>query len=153
MTEESRIPFEDGPFLTVACICESVLQEQDGVISLIRVVDRFTVTGTGPDAPVEMPPHEREFTIVVIVKSGTYRGDASVRITQEPVGKGVKRTLETNFHLEGDERGHQMIFRIRDRFTEPGLYWFHVYLNDYPVTRIPLRVMYQRTSTLGPAQE
>ena len=143
-TEESRIPFEEGPFLTVACICDSVLREQDGVLSLIRIVDRFIVTGTGPGAPEEMPPHEREYSIVVIVKSGTYRGDATVRIVQEPAREGVQQSLETSFHLEGDERGHQITFRVRDRFTEPALYWFHVYLNGYPVTRIPLRVIYQR---------
>ncbi len=156
MIEESRIPFEGGPFLTVACICERVLREQDGVLSLIRVVDRFIVTGTGPDAPEDMPPHEREFSIVIIVKSGTYHGSATVRIVPEhptsESGGALEQgeAIETTFLLEGDERGHQITSRIRERFTIPGLYWFSVYLNNYPVTRIPLRVMYQRTSTVGP---
>ncbi len=34
-----------GPYLAFAVICERVLTEADGTISLIRVVDRFTIRG------------------------------------------------------------------------------------------------------------
>lgn len=148
-TEQIQNQFENGPFVTMACICERALREDDGVLSVIRVVDRFIVTGAGPDAPTEMPPHDREYTIVVMVKSGVYKGSAEIRVVPEHPS-GIKgEGVSASFHLEGDERGHQMRFMVRDRFEESGLYWYHVYLNDVEVTRIPLRLMYQRVSTPG----
>ncbi len=48
--------FEQGPYLTVAALCDKALQEKDGVISLIRVVDKLTSSAVGPDAPEQMPP-------------------------------------------------------------------------------------------------
>jgi hypothetical protein len=33
--------FEQGPYLTVAAICDKALQEKDGVISLIRTALNF----------------------------------------------------------------------------------------------------------------
>ena len=40
MPAEVRNPFERGPYIQVAAFCERVLQEADGVVSLIRIVDR-----------------------------------------------------------------------------------------------------------------
>jgi hypothetical protein len=31
---------DKGPYLAIAVICEKALHEQDGVISLIRIIDR-----------------------------------------------------------------------------------------------------------------
>lgn len=30
-----------GPYLKAALLCEKVLQEQDGVVTLVRIIDRF----------------------------------------------------------------------------------------------------------------
>ena len=53
----------DGPFLQSALICEKVLQEQDGVLSAIRIIDRIYFV-IGPDgqlfgaaAPSRVPDH------------------------------------------------------------------------------------------------
>jgi len=42
---------ETGPHIVNATFCEKVLIEPDGVLSLIRLVDRFTQTATGPEPP------------------------------------------------------------------------------------------------------
>ena len=47
--------FERGPYLSIAAFCEQTIDDKSNVLSLIRVVDRMTVTGQGPDVPDEMP--------------------------------------------------------------------------------------------------
>lgn len=44
------------PFVAIACLCEKVLREPDGALSLIRIVDQFTVA-VPPDVPEEFKPH------------------------------------------------------------------------------------------------
>lgn len=143
---EFKSPFEDGPYVTVACICTAALLEQDGVMSLIRIVDRIGMTAIGPDAPDEMPPLPQEFVIVVIVKSGGYRGRATLRIEAEAPSGLKEPPISNDFQLDGEERGQQFRFNVRTQFEQTGLYWWHVFLNDHFVTKIPLRIMYQRQS-------
>ena len=46
-----------GPYVCMALLCEKVLNEQDGVLSVIRVIDRITVSrrARGAHAPVCQP--------------------------------------------------------------------------------------------------
>ena len=44
----TNIPFDQGPYLSAALLCEKVLEEKDGVKSAIRIIDRVTRTVTGP---------------------------------------------------------------------------------------------------------
>src|SRR5438552_2529043 len=76
--QESRLQFAGGPYIRVATLCERVLQEQDGVVSLIRVVDRFTQTAAGPSVPAEMPPLTISTTLVVNLSSGQARGSYEI---------------------------------------------------------------------------
>jgi hypothetical protein len=50
--------FERGPYVIAAAFCERALQERDGVLSLIRIIDKWTtaVTGPAPIVPDRMPP-------------------------------------------------------------------------------------------------
>jgi hypothetical protein len=57
-----------GPFLTTAVFCEEARQEK-GFLSLLHIIDRIAVVGTGPD----MPPTALEMTLVVILRSGEFR--------------------------------------------------------------------------------
>lgn len=54
-------------------------------------------------------------------------------------------------YFEGAERGANLIIQMNFTFKIEGLYWFEIYVNDQPMTRVPLRVMYSRvTRTLPP---
>lgn len=82
MTSESR-----GPFLAVAVLCEKVLEEKDGVLSAIRMVDRIVQTAIGPAAPEEMPPVPVNLTALVCFKSGGGSGPTQpASAARGPVG-------------------------------------------------------------------
>jgi hypothetical protein len=44
---EERAGMTGGPHIQIAAICEKALQEADGVLSLVRIIDRFFVTAQG----------------------------------------------------------------------------------------------------------
>ncbi len=145
---DSITVFETGPYLQAALICERVLMEQDGVASIIRVVDRVQIAASGPSPPETMPPFSANLTLMIILKSGRARGPQPVRVTiEQPSGTARDAGLMTAF-LEGEDRGVNLMMQMAIQFTEQGLYWFGIYVTDKLMTRIPLRIIYART--IGP---
>jgi hypothetical protein len=135
-----------GPYVRTAALCERVLQEKDGVLSIIRLIDRFTITTSGPAAPAEMPPASVQFTIVVGLTSGELRGKYNLRIVPTtPTGRKLPE-LSAGVLLEGEDRGVNVVLNGQMPATEEGLYWFDVYTEQQLLTRIPLRLVYQRLS-------
>jgi hypothetical protein len=136
---------EDGPFLSMAVLCEKVLEEKDTTLSLIRIVDRITaqmppVAG----APEYMPPVSVSLTAVLSFKSGAARGKHAIRLRSEsPSGL---RSDGPSFPVlfEGEDRGVNVLAPMAFSATEEGLYWFDVLLDEELVTRMPLRVFYQQ---------
>ena len=141
-----------GPYVQMAAICERVLQEKDGVLSIVRVVDRFTITVSGPTPPEEMPPGTISLTMVIMLKSGFIRARHNLRIVPTtPSGQNLPE-LSAGVLLEGEDRGVNVFFNIQMPVREEGLYWFDVLLENQLLTRIPLRLLYQRVSQ-GPLFE
>jgi hypothetical protein len=82
------MPITDGPYLTAAFLCEKVLREADGVLSAVRIVDRWNING-----PTEtLTPAVIQASLVLMFKSGIYRGSAQLTITRSP----HSRTRECN---------------------------------------------------------
>lgn len=45
-----------GPYVNAALICEKVLQETDGVLSVVRIIDRFTIVTVAAARQMRFPP-------------------------------------------------------------------------------------------------
>ena len=142
-----------GPYLSMAIFCEKVLREADGVLSAIRIVDRFNVQGTAE----EMPATTIAFTIVIVFKSGEFRGRAELELRPtSPTGKQLPVIkFPVNFEGEGD-RGTGIGVMIQFKAEEEGLFWFDVSVvpvngNPQFFTRMPLRIIYQRLLAVGGA--
>ena len=144
MTKDSSFrPFEQGPYLSAALLCEKVLVEKDEVKSAIRIIDRVNRSAVGPNPPTEMAPFEYELTLLLKFKSGRARGLHSVKIQPVKPSGELMQELINNVLFEGEEdRGVDIVGNVRFRFEETGIYWIHIYLNDTRVTQIPLRVTY-----------
>lgn len=141
-----------GPYLQAALICEKVLQEQDGVLSVIRVVDRHTATVLGPEVPADMPPVAVNATVLVILKQGDAIGRYAIKLRPEAPSGQQLPTLEVPVQfVEGaGEQGVNIVIPMNLQLQEEGLYWFDVIWSDPRggaeeglLTRVPLRVMYQ----------
>lgn len=135
-----------GPYVQMALICERVLNEKDGVMSIIRVIDRVTISASGSDPPEQMPPGQINITIVMALKSGFVRGRFNlIVVPTTPSGKKLSET-SAGVLLEGDDRGVNVVLNMRMFLQEEGLYWFDVLFENQLLTRIPLRLVYQRVS-------
>ena len=129
------------PFVQVATICQMPMQEANGSLSLIRIMDRLAVPGLTDEMP---PTPLAQLHIVVILKSGPMRGKYKWSIVAETPSR--KRILgqEMTALFEGEERGVALISPVAVIAEEEGLYWFDVIVEQELLTRIPLRVMYQK---------
>ena len=140
------MPTETGPYLQVATFCEMVIESKTGVISLINVVDRYTINTVGPSAPEEMPPQRIPWTLVLTFRSGEARGSERLRITPEDPN-GIKRpSLELPVHFEGGNRGFNVVLKVDFEARGPGVHWFWIHLDNQFVTKVPLEVIYSRVT-------
>jgi hypothetical protein len=133
-----------GPHLQMAVFCEKVLLEPHDVASLIRIIDRFTITGTTP----EMPPTALTFYMAISFKSGFIRGKHRIKIMPVSPTGIEKPTVEFPALLEGEDRGVLIAVQVNFLAEEEGLYWFRVFFEDQPVTQMPLRVLYQQVASV-----
>lgn len=133
-----------GPYLSAAVLCEKVLREQDGVLSVIRIVDRITHTIADPNPPDEMPPVPLAFTALVAFKSGEARGSYTLRLRPEDPSGTQLSAMDQQVLFEGEgDRGANIVVDFNFVAEMQGLYWIDVLFQDDLVTRMPLRVIYQ----------
>lgn len=158
----TNVPFEQGPYLSAAFLCEKVLVEGDGVKSAIRIIDRVTHSPAVSDPHEEMKPFNYKLTLLIKLKSGWARGSYPLEIRLVKPSAEVATPMQQMLNFEGEEdRGVDIVAEIAVRLDMVGIYWFKVYLNDIPLTQIPFRVIYMprvrqiRGSSGGPppAQE
>lgn len=141
----SDTPLLTRPYLQVAVLCEKHLIEQDGAISLIRIVDRFTVPGTEET----LPPTILSFTVAVMFKAGNFRGRADIGI--QPTSPSMVKMPEINMPVQfdgDDERGVNLIGQVKLEVREEGLHWLIVTLAGEEYTRIPLKIVYQKQPSI-----
>ncbi|MBI2316500.1 MAG: hypothetical protein HY534_01885 [Chloroflexi bacterium] len=133
-----------GPFINAALICEKVLREHDGVLTPVRVVDRFLHRPQVASFDQPMPPAMLSFSLLVVLKSGDARGRYTLRVRlEDPSGLVQPNQMSQPVHLEGEERGINAIFEVAMQFEREGLYWFAISLDDTELTRVPLRLVYE----------
>ena len=147
MTEQ-KFPFEDGPYLSAAFLCERVLNEQDGVKSAIRIVDRVNRQAVGPEPPADMEPFDYQVTLFIRFKSGRIRGTRTIEAELVKPSGESKPVMRAPVLFEGeDDRGIDLVAVIGIRFEITGVYWFNISLDGIRVSRIPFRVVYMPHST------
>ena len=124
-------------------MCERVLREQDGTLSFIRVIDKWTITGPTD----KMLPQMIQAFLVVLWKAGIHRGSSQVTITPTTPSGKVLKALELPVVFEGDDdRGTGVIFPLRFPAEESGCYWFDVAVDGQSMTQMPLRINYLRVA-------
>lgn len=146
MAEETDL---GGPYLSAAVFCEKVLSEKDGVLSAMRIIDRITVTASGAAPPERMPLTSINVTALISFKSGFFKGSAEIKVVGRNPSQKTFATTTLPILLEGEDRGATSILQMNMQVNEDGLYWFDVMIGERLVTRMPLRVIYQRIAS-GP---
>jgi hypothetical protein len=80
-----------GPFLASALFCENVVQDKDNTITLVRIIDKFTVqlpANMPPGFPSKENPLPVNISGLITFRTGDARGKHEVRlIVVSPTGK------------------------------------------------------------------
>lgn len=130
------------PYLKLGAICERVLQEKDGVLSIIRMVDQFTLTLAGKEPPDQLPEGEVLLTIVMSWVGGLGRHEAAFNIVS-PGGEAQPSPRSWSFTLDAINRGHNIIVTLPVKIRREGIYWIEFVLNDHVKSRIPFQIRYE----------
>jgi hypothetical protein len=134
-----------------AFICQTTLEEKDNVLSVMRIVDRFTV---------QKPPRWDGKTNIqlplqglIAFKSGDVRGERKMRIFGvSPRGKR-KKIFETPLEFAGGDTGVNLRLHITFGFKTPGTHWMDVYVDNWLATRIPLTILLEEEPGTQPPAE
>jgi hypothetical protein len=127
---------DGGPYVATAVFCEKVLQERDGVVSLIRIVDRMTVTMIPGQSP---PPFV--LTAAIIIKAGFMRGSYKLTLRQRTPSGSPTPDLLIPILFEGEDRGVGVFAQVNFSNLEEGLHWFDLRLEGQLLSSMPLRLI------------
>ncbi|HWS83304.1 MAG TPA: hypothetical protein VN207_03505 [Ktedonobacteraceae bacterium] len=133
-----------GPYLAAALICEKVLQEKDGTISIIRMIDRVTLTAPAALSSETLPPVSLNLNAFIAFKAGSAKGRNTVKWRVETPSGVVLPEQLLPVLFEGEDRGINLTLALNLLVDQEGLYWFDLFLEGQLLTRIPLRIFYQR---------
>jgi len=129
-------------------LCERVLEENDGVLSAIRIVDRWTM----PRPPVnndERTAARLQLVVLVVLKAGEATGPHMISVNMSTPSGDEDEGVAYAFNLEGEDRGLNLIVPTLIETEQEGLYWFNVRIDGVQLTRIPLRVSWQQDDELS----
>jgi len=134
--------FLKGPYLAAAFLCEKVLIEKDNVFSIVRIVDRIKIRSTEFD---NMPPGEIGLTAFIAFKAGSAKGKYTLKIKPEgPNFRLQEYAQHINFEGKEENKGSNFVININTVVDKEGLYWFNLFLNDKFISRMPLKIVYER---------
>lgn len=135
--------FQDGPYLLAAFLCERVIEEKDGVKSIVRITDRITITAAGDNVPAQMQSFVCQTNMFISFKPGLRPAKYELKIDLvKPSGEragGPAISLDLN---RPPATGNDAIVKIGLQIEQEGVYWFEIYLNSMLVTKVPLQVIY-----------
>jgi hypothetical protein len=144
--ESHDAPALGGPFLAMAVLCERVLEERDGSLSLIRLVTRVTRSAQGPAVEETMPPFPLDLMLVLAFRAGAARGRSTITVRPETPSGLALPEMQLPIHWEGEERGPTLTVHLGFLVDQEGIYWFKVLLDGRFQTQVPLRVDYRPVS-------
>lgn len=131
------------PYITAAMLCEKVLEEKNGSLSIIHVADRLGYRAISLPPGMEVPANTRplaELSGLISLKSGPLQGDFKLTLVVErPDGKR-NEAFSHSVKLTGNDQGQNIILNLAIAIELDGLYWFDVIFDGDLLTRIPLTV-------------
>jgi hypothetical protein len=135
------------PYVAIATVCEKVLLEKDGVVSVIRVVDTFTVA----ELPAGALPN-LALTAMIALKAGDLVGESRLSlIIAAPDGTRSPFPESWPVVFGGGETGANFVVTFGLPPNKPGLYWIEVLWNGESLTKIPIRLRQaQAAAPTGP---
>ena len=127
------------PLLSFAVFCEKALIEQDGTLTLVRIIDRAMKP---PQIDEERRKPLMNLTLAIGLRSGDFSGKGQLSVTARfPSGKEMPQPKPTEVVLSGGDAGQNVVTGVILGIEEDGTYWFDVRFDSHLLTQIPLTVV------------
>lgn len=117
---------DGGPWVSMATFCDQVIEDKQGVLTIVRAVDRITVeaSGVGVKVPEQLPPGMVPLTFVITLKAGTARGRCEIDIEMEGPDGLTRPVSSRSVSFVAPHYGINLINRITLSVQHEGVYWF-----------------------------
>ena len=139
-----------GPWLAAAFFCERVLQETDGTLSAIRIVDRAQMhviaidqqgrRATEVDAAILPGTEILQVQALIALRAGSFRGAATLGLRGVASSGKVEDIHTGPIEFVEGHVGVNLMLNIAITVSEPGMHWFDVLLDGRVLTRMPLDI-------------
>jgi len=150
MAKVRKKPKAARPLLMAAFFCENILEEKEGVLTAVRIVDVLKVripdlSGIPEGQP--KPTIATQIKALLGFKSGEAKGKRTVHLTVvAPSGKR-RKTVPTTVTFMGNELGVNIRAQVVVEAEEEGLYWYEVRVDGKLLTRMPLRIVHEKPTS------
>ncbi|MHB1756474.1 MAG: DUF6941 family protein [Leptospirillum sp.] len=124
-------------YLAAAFICERILEEKDGIKTAVRILDKIR----GIDTETIFAAFTLFIKLRCIDKTGSFK--VSFRLHSPDGSEEDIPAMQMIGVLSPGNKSLDFIVDTGYSFNEAGLYWFFVFLNDEPLTEIPLEIVFQ----------
>jgi hypothetical protein len=131
------------PQLAAAFLCERIIQEKDDVVSIIRIVDTFTIQKPPADLPAPITP-AIALTMMISFKAFEAKGEYTLKlILRDASGKPlvsaaqVDPSFQVKFTGERREDGVNVFANFQLPVNALGSFYFDVLVDGEAVTRVP----------------
>lgn len=133
----------DGPYLSAALFCDQIIEERDGTLSAIRIIDTMTLR-----IPHEVPedqPFPLQVSFLLIFKTGNAAGTHQFRIDlRSPTGKIKRGPTEDHEFLPQPHGGVNFRVKLGIEVKKSGIFWADVYLDGKPIAHAPFNIVVER---------
>ena len=140
-----------GPYIRAALFAETIIEEKNGVKTVVRIIDRVTATIQAADPPEAMPPMTRPLNALISLKPGDARGRQNFALDMERPDGQRSNVTKGSLHFEGGPgHGADLLLRFSVTFELEGVYWFDFSIDGHLLTRMPFEIRYTRISSAPP---
>jgi hypothetical protein len=131
-----------GPFLLACLLCERVIEEKDGSLTAVRLIDQIIleVPQLPPNAVEITPP--LNMTLLVSIREGepTHAYEVSI-VVRDPSGASRRLDPPGQLLVAGVVAGGNFLAKFRFVPQQVGLYYFEVNLDGRFLSRVALDVI------------
>jgi hypothetical protein len=144
MSQNADTQNTEMPYLVAAVMCEQVLTEKDGVVSLIRLVDTLNTNVMGGKDETDadtLPALAMSLTLFISFRAGPARGKREAAVfLYDPTGTRKAEAGPFPMVFTAAEEGHNVNIMLNLVLKDMGLYWLEIVMAGKVLSRVPMTV-------------
>ncbi len=136
--------------LNAALLCENVIEEKDGTLSALRIIDRVALQVSLPSKNESLPipplPVNAVFLLVFRKQVDEERSFTAAVVTTGPSGKETAIASLPVTMPAGIGKGQNVVLRLLFGVQDTGTYWLTVRVDGTVLARVPLEILITRAT-------